>query len=85
MQKTIGRDARIASYRAGGREMDESECADQFRNWNGIPTDPKRSLQTAPPQKNYKILLAIELAVAGVIVMLVIGSQILQNINQVLN
>ena len=43
----------------------------------------KEVLKTAPPQKNStKYYWQLLLAVAGVIVMLVIGSQILQNINR---
>ncbi len=83
-KKTIGRDARIASYRAGGRVMDAANAPiNSELKWNSDRSE-KEVLKTAPPQKKFdKILLAIELlAVAGVIVMLVIGSQILQNINR---
>ena len=83
-KKTIGRDARIASYRAGGRVIDAANAPiNSELKWNSDRSE-KEILKTAPPQKKFdKILLAIELlAVAGVIVMLVIGSQILQNINR---
>ena len=83
-KKTIGRDARIAAYRASGRVVDAQNAPiNPELSWNPDKPDAE-VIVVAPPKKKFdKILLAIELlAVAGVIIMLVIGSQILQNINQ---
>lgn len=83
-KKTIGRDARIAAYRASGRVVDAQNAPiNPELSWNPDKPDAE-VIVFAPPKKKFdKILLAIELlAVAGVIIMLVIGSQILRNINQ---
>ena len=83
-KKTIGRDARIAAYRASGRVIDAQNAPiNPELSWNPDKPDAE-VIVVAPPKKKFdKILLAIELlAVAGVIIMLVIGSQILRNINQ---
>ena len=83
-KKTIGRDARIAAYRASGRVVDAQNAPiNPELSWNPDKPDAE-VIVVAPPKKKFdKILLAIELlAVAGVIIMLVIGSQILRNINQ---
>lgn len=82
-KKTIGREARIAAYRASGRVVDAQNAPiNPELSWNPDKPDAE-VIVVAPPKKKFdKILLAIELlAVAGVIIMLVIGSQILRNIN----
>jgi sortase A len=83
-KKMIGRDARIASYRASGRVVDAQNAPINAElSWNPDKGISESDVK-APPKKRFdKILLSIELlAVAGVIVMLLIGTQILQNINR---
>ena len=52
-KKTIGRDARIASYRAGGRVMDAANAPiNSELKWNSDRSE-KEVLKTAPPQKKF--------------------------------
>ncbi len=84
MQKKIsGREARILSYRASGRAInEESAPINQELQW--APNETRTEAAVPQPRRKLdKILLLIEIAaVIGVIAMLVAGSQILTNLNR---
>ncbi len=82
-KKAVGREARIAAYRASGRVLDVNHAPINAElSWN-----PENKLKdvivAAPPRKKFdKVLLIVEiLAVIGVIALLMTGTRLLQSLN----
>lgn len=83
-RKSIGRESRIAWYRANGRVIDEENAPiNRELSWY---RGKKETIENHEPKKNRKIdgvLFVIEiLAVIGIVVMFIMSSQILQHLNQ---
>lgn len=83
-KKVLGREARIASYRASGRTVDEENAPiNEELKWKPEGEVLEKMPLIPPIRKFDKILLFIEIAaVIGIVVMLIIGTQILTDINQ---
>ncbi len=82
-KKISGREARILSYRASGRAIEE-ESAPINRELHWAPGEAGKKVVATPAKRRLdKILLLIEIAaVIGIIVMFIAGAQILTNLNR---
>ncbi len=83
-KKVLGREARIASYRASGRTIEE-EIAPINEELKWKPEgEMLEKIPIIPPVRKFdKILLLIEIAaVIGIVIMLIVGTRILTDINQ---
>ena len=83
-KKVLGREARIASYRASGRTVDEENAPiNEELKWKPEGEVLEKIPLIPPVRKFDKILLFIEItAVIGIVVMLIVGTHILTDINQ---
>lgn len=83
-KKVIGREARIISYRASGRVIDEENAPiNNELKWTPDNTRVETVVVHPPKRKIDKILLLIEIAaVIGIIGMLIVGYRILTDLNR---
>lgn len=83
-KKSAGREARIASYRASGRVVDERNAPINAElRWNPEKNSNEVIVVTAPRHKLDFVLLFIEIAaLIGVIFLLIAGTNMLRTLNE---
>ncbi len=83
-KKSAGREARIASYRASGRVVDERNAPINTElRWNPESKTNEVTVIAAPRRKLDFVLLLIEIAaLIGVIYLIVTGANLLRDLNQ---
>lgn len=83
-KKSIGRDARISAFRAGGRSSDPDDAPiNPELSWQTDKNHSSAASEKPPARKKLdKVLLVVEtISIIGVVVLLVMGVNILHNLN----